>query len=420
MPRTAQRLTRALLLTVLTLAAPQVLYAGQVLARVGGVDITAEDLESTIASSPIGAQFPTMDEELQARVRGDLLARLINAQLLYLEALEEGVDKSAEFEAQMSSYRDGLLSQRYFAQLRDEIVIPAELDEELRTRYKGNGNALAAARSLYVSTQYNAVKEQRIKELAEAFSLTLNEDRLNLNDPSTVLATGDGITIRLRDLTYDGESIPPGGLEVRRRRLEETTTMALAANAARKEGIGADELLADFRRRLLAELLLLRKEHEWVPDDAAMRAYYQEHPELGLIPEQREVGQLVVASREEAESLRRRIVDGESLFELAKEHSIDPYGREQAGYMGWMKAGSGFPALESVMESLAKDEVSPVVETPKGYHLVWILNRKPARQQPFDAISDRVHQAMVLEKLPDYMASLAEKYPVQILMSDHQ
>jgi parvulin-like peptidyl-prolyl isomerase len=415
----AERLTCVLLSTVLGIAAPQVVSGEQALATVGGVAITTAELESTVASSPIGAQFPAMDEQLQARIRGELLRRLINAELLHLEARKEGVDQSPEFQRQMNSYRGGLLSQRYFARLRDEIVVPAEVDAEMRERFRGDGEALAAARSSYISTQYKPAREQRLEELADVSGLKLRLARLDSDDPNTLLAEGDGVAIRLGDLVYDGESLPPAGLEVRRRRLEDVTSMALAAHAAEMDGIRVDDLLDDYRRRLLAELLLTRKEHEWVPDEEAMREYYEKHPEIGLIPEQREVGQIVVASREEAEALRQRILSGESLFELAKTHSIDPYGREHAGYMGWMKAGTGFPALESVMQSLAEDEISPVVKTQKGYHLVLILRRKPARQQPFIAITDRVHQAMVQSHLPDYMASLADKYPVEVLLPDH-
>ena len=60
----------------------------------------------------------------------------------------------------------------------------------------------------------------------------------------------------------------------------------------------------------------------------------------------RHVGQLVVATRQEAEALRMRILKGESLFTLAGQYSIDPAGRKQNGDMGWIVDGRGLPEID--------------------------------------------------------------------------
>lgn len=397
----------------------QAVSAVQVLARVGDVDITGDLLESTIASSPVATQFPAMDERLQARIRGDLLRRLINAQLLYLEARQQGLDKSPEYRQQMAAFRQGLLSQAYFERLRQEIVVPSEVDADLKEELKGDGDALAAARSLYVARHYEELRQTRVKELARRYHLTVHEDRIADADQDTVLAEGDGFKLLLSDLQYRGAAEPPKDQALRQVRLEEAVETALVALAAEDQGIEVDAgLMEDFAHRVPAELLLAGKEREWIPDEGVLLDYFQKHPELGLIPEQRQVGQIVVATRQEAESLRQRIIKGESLFELARQYSIDPYGRKKAGDMGFMKAGTAFPALEKAMEGLDDNQVSEVVKTPKGYHLVMITARKPGNQRSFVEIRDRVHQAVLLEHLPKYMADLAQKYTVEVLLPD--
>ena len=121
-----------------------------------------------------------------------------------------------------------------------------------------------------------------------------------------------------------------------------------------------EQQVEDYKNELLPRALIEKKEREWIPDETVLRDYYQEHPEIGYIPERRHIGQLVLANREEAEAMRKRILDGESLFVLASESSIDPVGRAQAGDMGWLNEGSGFPGRGSGPEGLKDGEVSAI------------------------------------------------------------
>ena len=84
--------------------------------------------------------------------------------------------------------------------------------------------------------------------------------------------------------------------------------------------------------------------------------------------------------------------------------------------MGWTNEGSGFPALEAAMKDLKDGEVSAVIETPRGFHLVIVIDRRPGRQRPLSEIPDRVRQAMIAEQVPAYLKSLAARYPVQWIL----
>ncbi len=393
-------------------------WAAQVLATVGEQEITSEQLESTIASSPVALQFPSMDEKEQARIRGDMLVRLVNAEILYQEALTRGLDRSEDFAREVNNFRTGLLSQRYQYALRDSITIPQAVDKALQERFKGNGDALAAARSLYVSPRYRELRQKRLKELARRYHLKTFPERLSgAPGPETVIARGDGFAVHYRDLT--GQGSPETPVE-EHERLEELTELLLMARAAVEEGIDIQAQMANYQRRLLGQLLLNQKEREWIPDRKVLLDYFQNHPELGYVPEIREIGQLVVATRKEAEALRRRILAGESLFVLAEQYSIDPYGKAHAGDMGWLKEGSGMPQIEAALKGLKDGEVSEVIETPKGFHLVMVRRRQPAQHKPFPAVADRVRQAYLQERLGPYIQELVARHPVQWTMPDHE
>jgi peptidyl-prolyl cis-trans isomerase C len=76
--------------------------------------------------------------------------------------------------------------------------------------------------------------------------------------------------------------------------------------------------------------------------------------------------------------MRSRILAGESLFELAGQYSIDAYGRQRSGDMGWLKEGSATKEIEQAIKNLQNNELSEVIKTDKGWHLVLIVNRKPS------------------------------------------
>ena len=143
-----------------------------------------------------------------------------------------------------------------------------------------------------------------------------------------------------------------------------------------------------------------------------MQEWFNKHPEVARIPERRHVGQLVVATRQEAEALRARIIKGESLFTLAGQYSIDPAGRKQNGDMGWIVEGRGMPELDNALAKLEDNKVSDVIETKVGFHLLTILEHSPKAQKTYAEVSDRVRQMIINEKLPPYLGELERRYQV--------
>lgn len=100
-----------------------------------------------------------------------------------------------------------------------------------------------------------------------------------------------------------------------------------------------------------------------------------------------EVAQLVMKPKvNAAESLkayealsdiRQRIQSGKETFEaLAKKYSADFESAKQGGDLGWANRGSYVPEFEAAAYNLAKGELSPVIKTEYGYHLIQLIERK--------------------------------------------
>ncbi len=357
---------RAWILAGLLLSLP---LEAEVLAVVDSTPITSQELQKALGSSPFATQYPSLGPEEQAALRRDLLERLVQAEVLYQEARGLGLERDEGVRKDVASFEKGLLAQKYLEFLRDSIKVPEKEQAEWRRRLGFDHDALAAAKALYVARRYRAEKAKALARL--------------------------------------------------RGRYGDLSEAELLARGAREAGIQVGQQVVGFQRERLIQRLLEIKEREWVSDEAALRAYYWRHPEIGRVPEYRHIGQIVVADRKTAETLRQRILAGGSLFRLAEEYSIDPNGRKHAGDMGWLPEGSAMPEIEAALAQLADGEVSEVIETSRGFHLVTIVERRPGEQKPFAAVADRVRRALLLERQAAYLHELMTRHSVRWL-ADNQ
>jgi peptidyl-prolyl cis-trans isomerase SurA len=80
-------------------------------------------------------------------------------------------------------------------------------------------------------------------------------------------------------------------------------------------------------------------------------------------------------ARERLQRLRERIVGGADFAELARLHSEDA-SAQKGGDLGWVAAGDTVPEFERAMDVLKVNEVSQPVQTPFGWHLVQVVERR--------------------------------------------
>lgn len=384
--------------------------ASQVIAVVGDQTINSDDLERAIASSPFATQFPTMDQDQQASFRGVILQGLVASQLMYMEAKTRKLDQTPEFQNELERYRTGLLYRAYIEKLRAQCTPSQAKLAELHKQYRDQPDAETAAKSQLVSTCYEKRKSDALQQLrTQNHAVVSTEIAGGKAAPDTVLASFDGGQVRYSDIKG------ANGMDADKLQEQAASIMdtLLVSRAAEQAGLKVDESLQSYRHQLMAGMLMSQLEQEWVPNDGAARTYFGQHPEIGRIPAQRHVLQIVVSDRKQADELHKKLTGGGNFYELAVENSIDPYGRKHAGDMGWLSVGSAMPEIEKVLSELPDGDLSPVVQTQKGFHILKVLEQKPAYQKTYEAVADRVRQAMILEHYPAFMQTLQARYPVE-------
>ncbi|MDY6971665.1 MAG: peptidyl-prolyl cis-trans isomerase [Thermodesulfobacteriota bacterium] len=83
--------------------------------------------------------------------------------------------------------------------------------------------------------------------------------------------------------------------------------------------------------------------------------------------------QIVTRTKEESENLLKRLHDGEDMSELAKKHSIGPEA-ENGGEVSWVVRSHLDESMENGLFLVPHGEISPVIETPYGYHIFKVLS----------------------------------------------
>ena len=163
-----------------------------------------------------------------------------------------------------------------------------------------------------------------------------------------------------------------------------------------------------------------------VPEQDIQRSYRQNIEQYSQ-PEQVRVshillnieGQDEATVKARAEDLLKQIKGGADFATLAKQHSNDGSAAD-GGDLGFFPRGQMVKAFEDAAFALKAGEVSPIVESEFGYHIIKAGEHRDARTVPIAEVSDRIAQALRQQKqqslAQEYVQSLKAKGKVEILM----
>lgn len=83
---------------------------------------------------------------------------------------------------------------------------------------------------------------------------------------------------------------------------------------------------------------------------------------------------------------------------LAEQVSTDYATRSNGGDMGWVERGTMDPAFENAAFALSSGEISPVIKTAEGYHVIKVLERREASTPPFAEVYSEAMQILESRK----------------------
>jgi len=199
--------------------------------------------------------------------------------------------------------------------------------------------------------------------------------------------------------------------------------------ALKNANLSEDKLKSDLHKKMVIQKYI---DDEFAlstnVSDEEIKSFYDGHTESFTKPEQVRARHILIkvdpnagkTQKEEAKkklaAVQARLKKGEDFAELAKKFSEGP-SKSQGGDLGLFRRGQMVKPFEEVAFSLPVGQVSEIVETQFGYHLIKVEEKIPASTIKFDEIKERLKaflkQRKIGAKVQAYIAQLKEKAKIE-------
>lgn len=301
------------------------------------------------------------------RTAGEVVERfvaVVNDEVIFLSELEE-------------------YGKRYFEEIRKNAP-PSERQEKLSQARKEALGQLIESKLLDQEIKKKKV-EVSSKEIDAAVEDLLQQNRMTLDELKMVLAK-EGVTLT----TY------------RERLRDNIGKMRLISREIKSKIVIKEEDLRKVYRDRIQELTL--------PLEVQVQQIFFAVP--------REASRdRVAAVEKEAGEVLEQAKKGGDFPELAKKYSQAPEGKE-GGVLGFFKSKELFPELEEAAFPLKTGEISPLVRSPEGFHILRVMERKGGQPKPFAEVQGKIREEMMQaeseKKLQEWIKALKEKSYIEI------
>jgi peptidylprolyl isomerase len=160
------------------------------------------------------------------------------------------------------------------------------------------------------------------------------------------------------------------------------------------------------------------------PAEAEIKAAYEQNRDKFLVPRQYRLGQIFIASakgdanaavaeKKVNELAAKAHAPGASFADLARKSSQHKPSADKGGDEGWVTEGVILPEIRAKIAGMAKGEVSDPIRSSQGWHIVRLLDTKPASVLPLDqvraSIVTSLRQKKQAEAEQQYIAGMLQK-----------
>jgi parvulin-like peptidyl-prolyl isomerase len=390
--------------------APKAAVANDVIAKVGDQAVTFNQINTMLNSTAVvGVSVPALGTPERDTARIVVLDKVISANLLYLDAKRQGLDKDPAYQRQLQNFSNGMLAGQYHRRFMageitvseeevqaffTETMVPdTEMTDDLHTQIEATlrkrklHERLAAQRGelrkglevdVYTGNLDPAGDDARADDVVMA---KIGEEVISWGDvKTTLIAAGKG-AIAMDPLAMESDArLPTLQTEIDKR---------IMAQKAREAGLDKDPLYRsrfnEFQKTRLVNMHRANLAREREPSDEQLQAYYEANRMDIMQVEMRKTQDVVVKTREEADPLKAKIESGElTMFQAAADYSIAPGAKQQLGEVGWVAEGRAQPALNEAIFNLGPGELGGPVESTEGWHLLKVLDVSDAKFDNFD------------------------------------
>ncbi|HEX4784070.1 MAG TPA: peptidyl-prolyl cis-trans isomerase [Candidatus Sulfotelmatobacter sp.] len=146
-----------------------------------------------------------------------------------------------------------------------------------------------------------------------------------------------------------------------------------------------------------------------------LRNYYDQHRDQYRVPEQVKVSHILIKTplpgpdgkvdekgvaeaQRRAEDLLKQVKNGAKLEDLARKYSEDPGSAKQGGSLGWIGKGQTVPEFEKTAFSLPKGQISDLVKSSYGFHIIRVDDKQEAHMKTLDEVKAEIEPVLKHQK----------------------
>jgi len=187
--------------------------------------------------------------------------------------------------------------------------------------------------------------------------------------------------------------------------------------------VSEDQLINEYTRALAVENYIVWKFGSAVTvKETEKKEFYENHQEYFQRLERVRASHILILvadgdpranvvkqrARKKLEGIRKRAMAGEEFTALAREFSQCP-SRDKDGDLGYFHRGVMEPAFEKAAFDLEIGEISEIIETGFGYHLIKITDKQPSYIAPFDEMKEKIVEHLRQSKIEEMVKKHVDK-----------
>ena len=241
------------------------------------------------------------------------------------------------------------------------------------------------------------------------------EDVETILPPETILASFNGQTITLGEFDQLWEEVPEEyKLQLDKSMLlDQLISEKLLMQEAKNMGLEEDNVVLEqikkMTEQILVQVLIEREILDKVNiNDQEVSEYYEQNKESFTEKEQVYLYNILLETEEEAQDILEQLKAGGDFSEIAKEKSTGP-SAAQGGDLGYLTKGTIIPEIEEVVFALEVEELSEVVKSDYGFHILKITEKKPETVRTLEEVKEEIIQTLLPAKQKEAFDNLLEE-----------
>jgi peptidyl-prolyl cis-trans isomerase C len=185
-------------------------------------------------------------------------------------------------------------------------------------------------------------------------------------------------------------------------------------------GMTLNDLKSQLRMKLMMDEIIEAETKDATVSAEDVKKFYDENPQHFDQPEQVQASHILIKVDPEAtpearaeakkklEDILKQAKEGGDFAALAKEHSACPSGA-QGGDLGMFGRGQMVKEFEETAFALKPGQISGIVETQFGYHIIKVTDKKEAGKVAFDEVKDQIEAYLTQQKRGEFWQNYSQK-----------